>query len=886
MPHDAFISYSHAADSELANRLEAGLQRFAKPWYRVRQLRIFRDAANLNLTPNLWDGIVSELGSASHLVYLASPEAAASKWVCKEIDYWLTNKDRQRLLIVVTKGDVAWDDQRNDFRWNVTTCMPQQLAGAFAGEPFYLDLRWARTDTDLSLQNPKFKEAVALLSATLHGKSVEDMIGEEVTQHRRMTRLRNGAIAALTMLLIAASVAAMVAVRQRTEAVQQRTEAIRQRDLAVQQSLLSRVRNDLESGSLLDAVRTARAVEQRYGSAPLAQQTLREAATHPSAVLATIREPVNSRPRVTFSPDETHLLSVSQNSYGSYGARILDWRGGEFRSFDQVYLARYAPDGRALVIGWPWAPQAASEPDGSWCDNGIAVPPVTDYAVVGLQRFALTADGAGADLPIGFQQSATGDRLRASICGNYVHLDRPDGTRVHSLRVPGVVTASFSPDASRLVVATRQRTSVYELSAAGQPTAAPTLDLEGGSPVIAADGTSLATVSGGSSILWNAAGREIQRRKGTDPGFGPDGLFVTVDGDHSLVWRDGSASDAVPVPGIAPRFSDDGQWVMTTVGEQTRVADLAGRELTTLEGVSGHFARRAPVVVTATNAGLIRLFDLRRVDAVSAAAAASMWSVSERDLTPVALPAAGALPGCLVECVSPDGVTRVSVLMTGVTPGASMKVALTVETRSADSANVPWHNVENVAKTECQSPVAPIAFSPAERGAFAVGCGNGLLSLHDSKGVARWQARHDGEILHTVFSSDGQQLMTASADRSARIWNAATGAPLAVLGGHESEVVQSAFAPRGDRVGTVTSRGVLKVWAHTDGTWSGTPLASVTLRDDAAVAATFDSDGTQVLVRTRRGFFRRWILAGAQWLKEYDWLERLSDEEMRQLGLP
>jgi hypothetical protein len=48
--HDAFISYSHAADGEFAPRLETALQRFAKPWFKLRALDVFRDAANLNLS--------------------------------------------------------------------------------------------------------------------------------------------------------------------------------------------------------------------------------------------------------------------------------------------------------------------------------------------------------------------------------------------------------------------------------------------------------------------------------------------------------------------------------------------------------------------------------------------------------------------------------------------------------------------------------------------------------------------------------------------------------------------------------------------------------------------------------------------------------------------
>ena len=880
MPHDAFISYSHAADAELAKQLEAGLQRFAKPWYRVRELRVFRDAANLNLSPHLWDGIVEALGSASYLLYLASPEAAASKWVCKELAYWLTNRDRHKLLIVVTKGDVAWDEHVNDFNWNVTTCVPRDLSGAFAGEPFYLDMRWARTETDLSPRNPKFTEAIALLSATLHGRSVEDMIGEEVAQHRRMTRLRNGAIAALATLFIAASIAAVVAVRQRTEAVQQRTEAVRQRDIALQQSLLSRVRSELESGSLLDAVRTARAVATRFGSAPLAQQTVLEAATHPTAVLTTIREPIDSRPRVTFSPDEAHILTLSENAYQSYAARIVDWRGSESRAFPQVYSARFVNDGLNMVIGWPWAPQGMAEADGSWCDNGIAAPPIADYAVVGLQRVGLSADAQGVDLPIGFQDSVAGDRLRASICGNYVHLDRADGTRIKSLRIPGVVSASFSADASRLIVATRQSTSIYELPASGEPNAAPALTLDGGSPVVAEDGKLLATVSGTSSVLWDSTGREIRRRKGSNPAIGSAGLLITVDGDVSRVWPDGG-SEAVSVPGIDPRLSPDGHWLMTTIaGERTRVSDLAGHELTTIEGVSGRFVRRAPVVLTAASSGLVRLFDLRRVDVASASAAAHIWGTSEKDLASLASSSRDGAHGCMVDCLSPDGLTRVSVALMGVTPGAPASASLRVDRRPSEGSDTGWQNATSEAKTECRSPVAPFAFSPLENGGFAVGCGNGLISVYDAKGAPRWQARHDAAVNHAAFSADGQLVMTASADRTVRVWAAATGAAVATFGGHESEAVQAVFSPGTDRVATVTSRGVLRVWAQAGDTWSDTPFATVMLREDAAEAAAFTGDGTHVMVRTRRGFLRRWVLNGSQWLKEYDWLERSPDEDL------
>jgi hypothetical protein len=48
MSYDAFISYSHAADGLLAPRLQDGLQRFAKPWWRRRALHVFRDESRWN----------------------------------------------------------------------------------------------------------------------------------------------------------------------------------------------------------------------------------------------------------------------------------------------------------------------------------------------------------------------------------------------------------------------------------------------------------------------------------------------------------------------------------------------------------------------------------------------------------------------------------------------------------------------------------------------------------------------------------------------------------------------------------------------------------------------------------------------------------------------
>ena len=87
MAYDAFISYSHAADGVLAPALEHGLERLARPWYRLRAMAVFRDESALALTPHLWSTIVTKLDQSRYLVVLASPESAASAWVNKEVSH-------------------------------------------------------------------------------------------------------------------------------------------------------------------------------------------------------------------------------------------------------------------------------------------------------------------------------------------------------------------------------------------------------------------------------------------------------------------------------------------------------------------------------------------------------------------------------------------------------------------------------------------------------------------------------------------------------------------------------------------------------------------------------------------------------------------------------
>jgi hypothetical protein len=139
--YDAFVSYSHAHNKPLASALQSSMQRLGKAWYRRRALRLFRDDTSLSATQELWGSIEQALGQSRFLILIASPEAAASPGVDKEVAHWLGHNRLDTVLIALTDGELAWDDAIGDFSWTETTALPPTLKGRFGSEPFWIDQR-------------------------------------------------------------------------------------------------------------------------------------------------------------------------------------------------------------------------------------------------------------------------------------------------------------------------------------------------------------------------------------------------------------------------------------------------------------------------------------------------------------------------------------------------------------------------------------------------------------------------------------------------------------------------------------------------------------------------------------------------------------------------
>jgi tetratricopeptide (TPR) repeat protein len=236
--YDAFVSYSHAKDKPIAAALQSVVQKLGKPWYRRRALRVFRDDTSLSATPSLWPSIEQALGQSRYLILLASPEAAASPWVSKEVAYWLDHKGADRLLIAVTGGALVWDNSVADFTWREGMPLPPVLTGRFASEPKWVDLSAYRDGANP--RDAKLTELAADFAAAIHGMPKEDLLSQELRQQRRALTL---AWSAAVTLLVFASVAGWqwweadgakrTALAAEQVATEQKGVAQMQRDLAV-----------------------------------------------------------------------------------------------------------------------------------------------------------------------------------------------------------------------------------------------------------------------------------------------------------------------------------------------------------------------------------------------------------------------------------------------------------------------------------------------------------------------------------------------------------------------------------------------------------------------------------------------------------------------------
>lgn len=221
--YDAFISYSQRVERPLVVALQREMEDLGRPRYRRRTLRVFRDNANLGASAGLWSSVERALAASDWFILIASEEAARSEWVRKEVAWWLEHRTTDRMLIALLDGQIVWTG--GDFDFPATTALPPMLAGRFAEEPLYIDLRPVRARSRETARELIGPETVADLMAPIRGVPKDSIVGQHLTLQRRSRRIIRSVVAGLTALTVASAAATFVAVNQQRTAERERTRA-------------------------------------------------------------------------------------------------------------------------------------------------------------------------------------------------------------------------------------------------------------------------------------------------------------------------------------------------------------------------------------------------------------------------------------------------------------------------------------------------------------------------------------------------------------------------------------------------------------------------------------------------------------------------------------
>ena len=67
-------------------------------------------------------------------------------------------------------------------------------------------------------------------------------------------------------------------------------------------------------------------------------------------------------------------------------------------------------------------------------------------------------------------------------------------------------------------------------------------------------------------------------------------------------------------------------------------------------------------------------------------------------------------------------------------------------------------------------------------------------------------------MVAAAFSPDGKSVVTASFDKTARLWDSATGKPLGTPLQHQHAVLAAAFSPDGKSVATTSEDKTARLW--------------------------------------------------------------------------
>ncbi|MCC5896715.1 MAG: CHAT domain-containing protein [Phormidium sp. BM_Day4_Bin.17] len=467
-----------------------------------------------------------------------------------------------------------------------------------------------------------------------------------------------------------------------------------------------------------------------------------------------------------------------------------------------------------------------------------------------------------------------------------------------------IYSATFSPDGRYILTNGGDRTARLWDSQGNSLAVLRGQNRSYASAVFSPNGQHILTNSEGKTArLWDLQGNILAVLRGHDSQirsavFSPDGQHIltasldktarlwNLQGNPIAVLRGHSAYISTAV------FSSDGQHILTAGSDETaRLWNLQGDLLTVFRGHENRIARavfspNGQHILTASEDKTARLWDLQgnllavlqeygsvltsaafSVDgryiltsATSDYQSARLWD--RRGQLLAVLPAHQSVDGFHRAIFSPDGqyiftygfghIARLWDISDAIATQVEQITALQALQEGVFSRNAQINIFQGHT-----GRLDHVAFSPD---------GQHILTASRDRTARLWNLQgnllailqgHTGAVSGVVFSPDSLQILTTSrSDNTVQLWDR-QGNLVVMLQGHEGEVKSAVFSPDGQQILTASEDKTARLWDL-----QGNLLAVLRGHDGEVRSAIFTSDGQSILTRSLDQTARLWTLQG------------------------